>query len=436
MDRSLLTGESLPVFAGPGTAVSAGEVNLTGPLTLRVTAAGRDSSLHRMADLVAVAESARNRYTTLAERAARLYSPLVHILSFSAFGYWMWQSGGDLRLAINISAAVLIITCPCALGLAVPAVVTAASGKLFRKGVLIKNGTALERLAEVDTVIFDKTGTLTMGTPELVRVDHPAEVLAVAVALARASSHPLAQALARLDVRSAEVTDLHEVPGYGVEGRLAGRRVRLGRAEWVGAVPVALTATYLAMGDETRAFSFTDQLRPGAAAAIAALVAQGKTIRLVSGDTEAAVAALAQRLGIADWVAVALPFEKVALVRALADQGHRVLMVGDGLNDGPTLAAAHVSVAIGASVPLAQAQSDFVIPGAQLLMLPVMLGQAKRTLRIVKQNLAWAAVYNAICVPLALAGWLPAWLAGLGMATSSLLVMANAARLSKFKASK
>ncbi|MBL9057864.1 MAG: heavy metal translocating P-type ATPase, partial [Rhodobacteraceae bacterium] len=156
VDRSLLTGESLPVFAGPGSAVSAGEVNLTGPLTLRVTAAGKDSSLHRMADLVAVAESARTKYTTLAERAASWYSPLVHLLSFSAFGFWMWKTGGDLRFAINISAAVLIITCPCALGLAVPAVVTSASGRLFRKGLLIKHGTALERLAQVDTVVFDK----------------------------------------------------------------------------------------------------------------------------------------------------------------------------------------------------------------------------------------------------------------------------------------
>ncbi|MBC7736948.1 MAG: heavy metal translocating P-type ATPase, partial [Candidatus Saccharibacteria bacterium] len=333
VDRGLLTGESLPVFAGPGTQVAAGEVNLTGPLTLRVTAAGRDSSLHQMADLVAVAELARTRYTTLAERAARVYSPLVHILSFSAFGYWMWATGGDLRFAVNVSAAVLIITCPCALGLAVPAVVTAASGKLFRRGVLIKTGTALERLAEVDTVVFDKTGTLTMGTPELVAADYPAAALAVAVALARGSSHPLAQALGRLDVVAADVTDLREVPGYGIEGRLDGAVVRLGRAEWVGAVAVPVTATYLMAGGTTQAFAFTDQLRPGAEAAIAALRAQGKAIKLVSGDAEAVVAGVARRLGISDWVSGALPAEKLALVRGLSDQGHRVLMVGDGLND-------------------------------------------------------------------------------------------------------
>ena len=236
IDRSLLTGESLPVQAGQGTIVSAGEVNLTGPLTVQVTAAGKDSSLHRMADLVAVAEGTKTRYTSLADRASRLYSPLVHILSFSAFGYWMWATGGDVRYAINISAAVLIITCPCALGLAVPAVITSASGKLFRKGLLIKHGTALERLAEVDTVVFDKTGTLTLGVPEPVGLaQHPADALALAAALAAGSSHPLARALADgarvLGIAPADVADLREVPGHGIEGQWQGTRVRLGRPQ-------------------------------------------------------------------------------------------------------------------------------------------------------------------------------------------------------------
>ena len=248
VDRSLLTGESLPVFATVGMVVSAGEVNLTGPLTLRVTAAGKDSSLHRMADLVAVAESAKTKYTSLAERASRLYSPLVHIMSFSAFGYWMWQTGGDVRFATNISAAVLIITCPCALGLAVPAVVTAASGKLFRKGLLIKNGTALERLADVDTVVFDKTGTLTMGTPEVTNLAyHPRLAVEVAAALAAASSHPLAMALAQgardAGIQPADLTEVQEVPGYGVQGMWRGQQVRLGRAVWIGAEALDQTTT-------------------------------------------------------------------------------------------------------------------------------------------------------------------------------------------------
>ncbi len=436
VDRGLLTGESLPVFAGPGTVVSAGEVNLTGPLTVRVTAAGRDSSLHRMADLVAVAESARTRYTTLAERAARLYSPLVHILSFSAFGFWMWQTGGDVRFAINISAAVLIITCPCALGLAVPAVVTAASGKLFRKGVLIKNGTALERLAEVDTVVFDKTGTLTMGTPEWVVEAVPASDVAVAVALAQASSHPLAQALVRgakifrtKNLGCDEVTGLREVPGYGVEGLFKGQVVRLGRAAWVGAEPVAMTATYLSLGGVTRAFAFTDQLRPGAEAAIAALRAQGKAIRLVSGDTEAAVAALAGRLGIDDWVAGALPAEKAALVRDLAEQGRKVLMVGDGLNDTAALAGAHVSISPAQALDAARVASDIVLLGRDMSAIGDATRIARQATRRMIENFGISAAYNVIAVPLALMGSATPLAAALAMSLSSISVSLNALRL-------
>ena len=430
VDRGLLTGESLPAFVGPGTVVSAGEVNLTGPLTLNVTAAGRDSSLHRMADLVAVAESARTRYTSLAERAARLYSPLVHLLSVSAFGFWLWKTGGDVRFAVNIAAAVLIITCPCALGLAVPAVVTAASGKLFRKGVLIKNGTALERLAEVDTVVFDKTGTLTMGMPAPLGLDQvPARDLAVAVALARGSSHPLTQALARLDLPAATVSDLHEVPGYGIEGRCQGQTVRLGRAEWVGAAPVAETATYLSWNGRTQALTFTDQIRPGAAAAIADLRAQGKAIRLVSGDTEAAVAAMAQRLGIADWVAGALPAEKSALVRSLSEAGHKVLMVGDGLNDTAALAAAHVSISPASALDAARVASDIVLLGRDMAALGDATRIARQATRRMVENFAISAAYNLVAVPLALMGSATPLAAALAMSLSSITVSLNALRL-------
>lgn len=435
VDRSLLTGESLPVFAGPGTAVSAGEVNLTGPLTLCVTAAGRDSSLHRMADLVAVAEAARTRYTTLAERAASWYSPLVHLLSFSAFGFWMWKTGGDLRFALNISAATLIITCPCALGLAVPAVVTSASGRLFRKGLLIKHGTALERLAEVDTVVFDKTGTLTMGAPEPRNLDSlaPAD-LAIAAALAGASSHPLALSLAEgaraRGIRPASVTDLAERPGYGVEGRLEGRLVRLGRADWCGAAPVAETATYLATGQgEALALTFTDRLRPGAEAAVAALSAQGKEIRLMSGDTEAAVAALAGRLGIASWTAGALPAEKAAHVRRLTEKGAKVLMVGDGLNDTAALAAAHVSISPASALDAARTASDIVLLGQDMAPIGDAARIARQATRRMVENFAISAGYNVIAVPLALMGAATPLAAALAMSLSSITVSLNALRL-------
>jgi Cu2+-exporting ATPase len=432
VDRGLLTGESLPAFAGPGLAVSAGEVNLTGPLTLRVTAAGRDSSLHRMADLVAVAESARNRYTTLAERAARIYSPLVHILSFSAFAFWLWKTGGDLRFAVNISAAVLIITCPCALGLAVPAVVTAASGKLFRKGVLIKNGTALERLAEVDVVVFDKTGTLTLGTPTPSNLESvSAQDQSVALALAKASSHPLAMALAgRISGAPAAVTDLREVPGYGIEGQLHGQTVRLGRAGWAGVEGLSQTATYLAIeGKAPVAFTFTDQIRPGAEAAIAGLTLQGKRIKLVSGDTEAAVRAFAARVGIADWVAGALPAEKAAIVRGLADQGHKVLMVGDGLNDTAALAAAHVSISPAQALDAARVASDIVLLGRDLSAIADATRIARQATKRMVENFQISAAYNVIAVPLALMGAATPLAAALAMSLSSITVSLNALRL-------
>ncbi len=435
VDRSLLTGESLPVFAGPGVVVSAGEVNLTGPLVVRVTAAGRASSLHRMADLVAVAESAKTRYTSLAERAARAYSPLVHILSFSAFGFWMWQTGGDLRFAVNISAAVLIITCPCALGLAVPAVVTAASGKLFRMGLLIKDGTALERLAEVDTVVFDKTGTLTMGAPEVTNLaDHPRAAVEVAAALAAASSHPLALALVAgaraAGIAPTRVEDLREVPGYGVEGVWKGRRVRLGRAEWCGADPLDVTATYLCTGDgAARAFAFADSLRPGAAEAVASLRGQGLNVVLLSGDAQGAVWDMAVRLGIAEWKAGVLPAEKAAEVQALTQAGRRVLMVGDGLNDTAALAAAHVSVSPASALDAARVASDIVLLGQDMAPIGDALRISRQAARRIVENFQISAAYNVIAVPLALVGMATPLAAAAAMSLSSITVSLNALRL-------
>jgi Cu2+-exporting ATPase len=435
VDRSLLTGESQPVFAGPGMAVSAGEVNLTGPLTLCVTAAGRDSSLHRMADLVAVAEAAKTRYTSLADRASRLYSPLVHLLSFSAFGYWVWATGGDIRYAINISAAVLIITCPCALGLAVPAVVTAASGRLFRKGLLIKHGTALERMAEVDTVVFDKTGTLTLGAPEPTNLgEHPRAALEVAAALAAASSHPLAQALAQAaraaGVVPADVTDLRELPGYGVEGIWRGSRVRLGRAGWCGAEELPLSATYLSAGEErARAFTFADRLRPGAAAVVAALRAQGLQVRLISGDATAAVRDFAEKIGIEDWTAGALPAEKAQTVAALTAAGGRVLMVGDGLNDTAALSGAHVSISPATALDAARVASDIVLLGHDIAPVADALRISRQATRRIKENFALAVLYNIVAVPLALVGLATPLAAALAMSLSSITVSLNALRL-------
>ncbi|WP_439137454.1 heavy metal translocating P-type ATPase [Roseicyclus sp.] len=434
IDRSLMTGESLPAFAGQGTQVSAGEVNLTGPLTITVTAAGQDTVLHRIADLVAVAEAGRGNYTSLADQAAKLYAPGVHILSVvAAVGWYLYTQ--DLRIALNIAAAVLIITCPCALGLAVPAVTTAASGRLFRKGLLIKNGTALERLAEVDTVVFDKTGTLTNGAPKPLAPAHlTGDAARVALALAQGSAHPLsaslAQALSARGTRPAHVIDLAEVPGHGVQGMWQGRRVRLGRAAWVGATASTATASFLSLGDDAPiAIPFADSLRDGAAELVATLQAQGKRVILISGDTSAAVTRFAQEIGITEVTAEALPQDKAALVADLAGQGAKVLMVGDGLNDTAALAAAHVSISPASALDAARSASDMVLMGQSLAPIADAMRTATSARARIRENFTIATVYNVLAVPLAVAGLCSPLIAALAMSSSSITVGLNALRL-------
>nr|WP_319947176.1 heavy metal translocating P-type ATPase [uncultured Shimia sp.] len=434
LDRSLLTGETVPVFAEPGMAVSAGEVNLTGPLVVRATAVGEETSLHRMADLVAIAESGRSRYTSLADKAAQLYAPGVHILSALAFVGWYLYTF-DVRTALNIAAAVLIITCPCALGLAVPAVTTAASGRLFRKGMLIKHSTALERLAQVDTVVFDKTGTLTAGTPELTNLgDFTRRELEIALALAAGSSHPLSQALVHAaqdaGIKPVQLGDLQEVPGYGTQGTLNGKLVRLGRAAWIGAQPLAQTSAFLSLEDgKSRAFTFKDTLRDGAEDAVKALQENGKDVLLISGDSAGAVEALADRLGISKWVAEALPQDKAARVQALSAEGKHVLMVGDGLNDTAALAAAHVSISPASALDAARVASDIVLLGGDLSPIADALTIARSATKRIRENFRIATIYNIIAVPLAVAGLATPLIAALAMSSSSITVSLNALRL-------
>ncbi|WP_254900967.1 heavy metal translocating P-type ATPase [Maritimibacter sp. HL-12] len=435
VDRSLLTGESLPVFAGPGEMLSAGEVNLTGPLLIRVAAAGKDTSLHRMADLVAMAETSRNRYTSLADQAAKLYSPLVHVLALSAFLAWLWISAGDVRLSINIAVATLIITCPCALGLAVPAVTTAVSGKMFRQGMLLKSATATERLAQVDHVVFDKTGTLTEGKPRLDNYgDHTPEDLAVALALAQGSSHPLAQAIVNAaqdeGIRAARVSDAKEVPGHGIEAIWSGQTVRLGRAEWLGAKGIDRTATYLKIGKRPAvAFTFTDNLREGAAEAVASLKKQGMKVTLISGDAPAAVQDVAFRLGIEDYRASMLPDDKVAAVEAFRAEGRHVLMVGDGLNDTAALAAAHVSISPATALEATRVVSDIVLLGRSLEPIGGSVALSRSATKRIRENFGISAGYNLIAVPIALVGLATPLAAALAMSLSSITVSLNALRL-------
>lgn len=434
IDRSLLTGETLPVFAEAGRDVSAGEVNLTGPLVVRATAVGRDTSLHRMADLVAIAESGRSRYTSLADSTAKLYTPGVLLLSVLSFiGWYIYTS--DVRTSLNIAAAVLIITCPCALGLAVPAVTTAASGRLFRRGMLIKDATAMERLAKVDAVVFDKTGTLTAGTPELTNLaDRDAAELEVALALAQGSSHPLSVSLAAAasaaGVTAADVTDIIEVPGFGTQGQWQGRLVRLGRAAWVGATPGIDTAAWLALGDAApRAFVFSDRPRPGAEEAVSRLKARGIRVLLISGDNAPVVESLAQRLGIAEWQAEALPAEKSARIASLQAEGHHVLMVGDGLNDTAALTAADVSISPASALDAARVASDIVLLGSDLSPIADSLVTAQSAVRRIRENFKIATIYNVIAVPIAIVGLATPLVAALAMSSSSIIVALNALRL-------
>ncbi|MCY4300875.1 MAG: heavy metal translocating P-type ATPase [Aestuariivita sp.] len=434
IDQSFLTGETLPAFADIGATVSAGEVNLTGPLTIRATAVGHDTSLHQMAELVAIAETGRKNYSSLADRAAKLYAPGVHVLSALSFAGWLAFTW-DIRTSLNIAAAVLIITCPCALGLAVPAVTTAASGKLFRRGMLIKSATALERLAAVDTIVFDKTGTLTSGTPELINLnDHARCDQEIACALARASAHPLSKALVHAaqeaGVKPVALSSVSETPGWGIEGYWNGSRVQLGRAEWFGVKPFASTHCWLKIEEkDAGVFLFSDKPRIGSKDMITALQSAKKDVFLYSGDSPTTVQSLADQMGIKKWKAEALPEDKVNWVHELQQDGRRVLMVGDGLNDTAALAAADVSISPASALDAARVASDIVLLGSDLTSIPDALNVAQKSVRRIRENFQIATVYNIIAVPLAVAGLATPLIAALAMSASSVSVSLNALRL-------
>jgi len=432
LDRAFLTGESLPAFVESGAAVSAGEVNLTGSLEIRVTRGQSESALQRVARLVEIAETTRNKYTSLADRAAQLYAPGVHLLAAAALVVW-WLISGDLRLSLNIAIATLIITCPCALGLAVPAVTTAASGILFRKGILLKGATALERLAEVDLVVFDKTGTLTEGAPQLKNAsDLRADQAEIVLGLASQSVHPLAQSLSTTlsAFQPASLSDVREVPGYGVEGFFNGQRVRLGRASWLGAAEAEQTATWLAIGDQPPlALKFSDQLREGIAGLISALSKNGIECWMITGDGEKAARQVADDLGLSNVVAGALPQDKLARVQEFTQAGRKVLMVGDGLNDTGALAAAYVSASPASAIDAARVASDIVILGRDISVISDAIQTAKIARRRIKENFALAAAYNVVAVPIALLGFATPLMAALAMSTSSVTVTLNSWRV-------
>jgi Cu2+-exporting ATPase len=432
LDASLVTGESLPVPATPGTAVFAGTLNLGAPLTVRATATGGTTLLAECVRLIEAAEAGRSRFVVLADRVARRYAPAVHLAALLTFLGWYFGVGATASQALLIASAVLIITCPCALALAVPAVQVIATSRLFAAGVLLKSATALERLAEVDTVVFDKTGTLTEPVLSLVRDGVDPEALRAAAALAANSRHPLARSLlaAAGPVPAAEGVTEH--PGQGLSAgdtRLGSAAFCLGAKDGTEAREAAPELWLTRSGHAPTHFTFDERPRPDAAETVSRLHAMGLSVRLLSGDRAPAVARIATTLAIADWAAEQSPVDKVARVEALARQGRRVLMVGDGLNDSPSLAAAHVSASPSSAADVSQTVADVVFQGLKLAPIARVIATARRARTVMRQNLALSIGYNLLMVPLAVGGWVTPWLAAAAMSGSSLLVIANSFRL-------
>ena len=437
IDQSLITGETLPVKAGPGTAVYAGTLNLSGALRVRVSAAAEGTLLAEIARLLENAVQARSHYLRLADRASRLYAPVVHATALLTMIGWV-AFGASWHDAIVTAIAVLIITCPCALGLAIPAVQTIVSGALFRSGVLLNSGDAVERLADVDRVVFDKTGTLTLPELDVANAASvPQHVFDLAGRLALASHHPVAAAVARAARAKSPLSGAEEIAGQGVRGLVDGLEVKLGRPSFCGAEELAndilcrdpeASVVAFRHGDACHVFAVRQRLRSDAAATIAALRQGGMEVEILSGDREPTVRHAAQLLGVHEWRAGVTPADKIARIDELTRQGFKVMMVGDGMNDAPALAAAHVSMSPVTATHLSQATADLVFLGDRLAPVVAAVSFSRKALRLMRQNLWLAAGYNLLAVPLAIAGLATPLVAAAAMSGSSLLVILNALR--------
>lgn len=438
VDTSLLTGETVPVRAAPGSDVYAGTLNLTGGLRVEVAKAGGHTMLAEIVRLMEAAEGGRSRYVATADRLARAYVPAVHGFAAGTFAVWLFVLGASWQAATLNAIAVLIVTCPCALALAVPVVQVVASGRLFGQGILIKSPTALERLAAADLAVFDKTGTLTEGTPELIPDTAIApETLAAAAGLAGASKHPLARALHAAAPEARAPARVEEVPGYGLGAETPQGEIRLGSRRWCGGdggEDASLELWFTAPGERPLRFRFADKLRSDAGGVVAGLAARGIAAELLSGDRAETVRQAAAAAGIETWRGECLPAEKTRHLAALTGEGRRVLMVGDGLNDAPALAAAHVSMSPSTASDISQTAADIVFQGGRLAPVIEALDVARQSRRLVKQNFAMALLYNAVTVPLAMMGLVTPLIAAVAMSSSSLLVTGNALRLSRMRA--
>ena len=441
VDESMLTGESRPLPKATGDRVIAGSVNLDGIVEMRVDVTGTDTTLGTIGRLSERARYARPAFVQLADRIASYI--VIAILTIAAAVAVSWYLI-DAERAFVVTLSVLVVTCPCALALATPAAFAAAGSRLADLHLLVTNGNAVETLSRATHVVFDKTGTLTRGLPEVARTsvydpDYSEwECLQIAAALEVASTHPIARAFARHETTLA-ATGLEVHVGAGVEGTVEGRRWKLGHAAFVpGVVPAPpdelATRVFLGTGGRVvAAFTIADRLRDDARDTLQTLQEFGLAVSLVSGDSEAPVAQAAAALGIADARAGCTPDGKLRHIQALQDAGEAVVMVGDGINDAPVLAGADVSIAPSHAASLAQSSADVLMLGDSLHPIVTLMIAARRTMRIVRQNLVWAIVYNVSAVPLAAAGFVPPWLAAIGMSTSSLVVVLNALRLSRIR---
>ncbi|MBK9078242.1 MAG: heavy metal translocating P-type ATPase [Hyphomicrobium sp.] len=440
IDESLITGETLPRIVQAGDRVHAGTVNGAGTLQIEATSTDENTLLAEIARLMLAGEQSRGRYVRLADRAARMYAPAVHVLGLATFIGWM-VAGGGWEQALTYAIAVLIITCPCALALAVPAVQVAATSRLFGQGTIVKAADGLERLSEVDTIVFDKTGTLTMG--ELHLSDGQTisdDILVKAAGLAVSSRHPYAQAIVRearargLDI--AVRPGVQEVAGSGLVVAAGSGEVRLGSAAWTGVTDARqheASLWFVQPGREAIGFRFEDRLRSDAVETVAALKAAGYAVELLSGDRPDAVEAAARAAGFTRWQGGARPDAKLHRLQTLKDQGHRTLMVGDGLNDAPALATGHASLSPATAVDISQTAADAVFQGDRLAPVVETLKVARASHRMSLQNFAIAILYNMAFVPLAMAGYVTPLVAAIAMSTSSIIVTANAVRLRTMK---
>jgi Cu2+-exporting ATPase len=434
IDESLVTGETLPRKVVAGGTIYTGSLNHSGALTMRVTAAGEGTLIDEVERLLEKASSARSRYLRLSDRAARLYAPLVHTAAALTLLGWI-VAGASIHDSIITAIAVLIITCPCALALAIPTVQVVASGVLFRSGVILNAGDAIERLAETDTVIFDKTGTLTLPEPRVENVEVFApELLEQAARLALSSRHPLAQALAREARTRTPFAGAVEEPGQGVRALIDGSEARLGSAAFCGEALAPdlksdVSSIVFTHAGERAVFAIRQRLRSDAVAVVRSLAASGIDVRILSGDRASAVEPVAAALGVANWHGGLKPADKIAAIEQLKACGKRVLMVGDGLNDAPALAAAHVSMSPISAAHIAQTHADAVFLGERLVPVLQAVTTARRARSLMQQNLWLAVIYNAIAVPVAIAGYVTPLIAAAAMSGSSILVTLNALRI-------